>query len=221
MSTQNELTSEITCMYLDDEMENRKFLQEKFEEKELVLFTPKSITTALSVATSSYSGVDIFICDYRLEELDINEDGCKLLLRVRESNPNIFLAIYTAFRNDIDKAGYLPQLSESDIYLYRKQEDIEVVMLDLEDDFFSFKRSREAATENVKVIQHEKYISESIEMALKQLEETPDEITVPIRKGKTITVQQLRIELEKGTDLAIKFLRDWIKTLDFIQKHAK
>jgi len=205
-----------SILYLDDVEEYLDGTKTFFEGQGCKTMT---FTDSIDMAKNMAIGneVDIFMCDLKLEQISKTEKGNEILLEVRQKNPNVFLALYTAWNKDLNQ-NERKNLTNNDIALYSKADD-ELMIHNLISDYKEFKQS------NLKKIEEEMVPTDSdltntmkIEI-LRHLNGVSNQsLIVPVMGDKDVPLYQLIIEVDNLTPLGRRFISDWIKTDSIIRR---
>ena len=206
--------TDATILYLDDEKTNLSNAQYAFEMEGFEIEITGSIEEAKKKALNKE--LDIFICDLRLDQITKKETGKTILRYIRERNKDIFLALYTAYQEDLSK-DELKILEESGIKIYDKT-STDVFMLNLQNDFYKFMSDRNQVTQGDEgdvlaeikkdVIHHLKNVSNQ-------------DLNVPIPGIQQITIKDLTEEVINDSEIGKKYMKEWYKTLTLVQQLRK
>jgi response regulator RpfG family c-di-GMP phosphodiesterase len=199
-------------LYLDDSTRYLDHTKSFFERNGYLIATTRSIDEAKELVKSN--GIQLFICDLRLEEISELVKGNDILKDIRASNKNIFLALYTAFYKDI-KTEEKILLEKNSIKIYDKSD--ETFILNLEKDYSNF-----LAEQGKKISLLEKEDAQIVEevknKVVSHLKEISNQnVAIVWRDGKQISVGELIHEVEIVSDIGREYMTEWLNIITIYQ----
>jgi DNA-binding NtrC family response regulator len=210
------LTANIT--YLDDQHQYLNEAVKLFQDLGITIQTTDSIIEAKHNVFNKQT--DILLCDLRLEEIGLYLRGNNILRLIRTKRKDIFLALYTAYKNELSKAE-LNILSENQIFVYEK-DDIVEFMFNLKKDYTRFKENLSGSSSTLKQ-SFDTNISESIvSKVIHHLNNIKNkDLLVPVPGFEDIKVSNLIVEVFNKSEIAEKYIEIWVQTKLMIETYKK
>jgi response regulator RpfG family c-di-GMP phosphodiesterase len=205
-----------TIVYLDDQLQSLSETTNTFKERGIKLKTTQSIDEAKSYALRK--DIDILICDLHLDEIDSKFRGSNILRLIRAKRKDIFLALYTAYKNELSK-DELDVLTASDIFVYDKEDNVEFI-LNLVADYNQFRNKGlryTASSNDLFDINVSNSIVDKVIIHLKGI--TNQDLLVPVPGFEDITVNKLIEEVFNKTPRAEAYVKLWFETKLIIKEY--
>ena len=206
-------------LYLDDKQDYLRKAATFFSTLGCDFSTTQSIDYAVNKV--KYNEFDIFICDLKLNESfdQIDLTGNKILKGIRKSNRNVYLALYTAYKNTL-KEEEIQLLELNNISIFEKGDNT-AFALNLNNDYESFLQKLE--------IGKSKFKDEvSIDVKIRTLNHlrgvTNQSLTVPIEDGKlfyNLTIREIIREVEDESKIGSIYVKMWLDALTIINKNKE
>ncbi len=201
-------------LFLDDEKEVRNITKDFFQKKGIPITTSDNFVEAMEQVSSQT--FDVALCDLDLHKIS-KADGIEFLENVRNKNKKVFLCLYTIYENTIS-FKQKRSLLNMQIKIYDKN-DPEVMFENLEDDYLKFLAKQKGNENNYNDFANDLFSTIKMD-ALKHLSNISNkEIYVQVTGiNKNVTVSDLIIEINKGTEIGNQYIKDFYETTNFIKK---
>jgi hypothetical protein len=208
------LTTILSAIFLDDDIESRRLVKEKFNEFNIQLDAVKNIGEFLK----SYHKYPIILCDLDLKTFNTDKSGATILLEVRKLNNTAFLAIFTAYEYKITKEER-EKLQQNNIKIYSKHDNADIKNLKVD-----YKRWKDSIIPEVEkyslVTEHHRLNKKIVLEHLKNISNKSMMIPV-ISLKKLFTYEQLLKEISNDTEVGHAFILEFIERISYLNKINK
>lgn len=207
---------DVTIVYFDDQLSSLNETTDTFKAQGIELKGTRDINHAKASALKK--NTDILLCDLHLGDIDENLRGNNILRGIRVKRKDIFLALYTAYKNELSKEE-LEALAANDIFVYDKEDFVEFI-LNLIADYTRFKKKslkNKALPNGIFDTNVSNSILENVIRHLKNI--TNQELLVPVCGFEDVQVKKLIEEVNSKTPRAEAYVKFWIETQLIIKEY--
>lgn len=202
---------EASILLLDDQTQHLKTAKNFFQSRDIAIDTTQSCDMATEAGrTGSH---DIILSDLDLHNISEHESGLTVLENIRNHNPSVFLALYTAYERTLTNSEKM-RLRGNSIKVYSK-DDPEAFIEDLMSDYEAYRRQKENEKEELTEVVFFESIRQDVLNHLRNI--SNQEVLVPVSNlDKDLTVDELYQEVLGNSKVGRRFMMDWYENMKFI-----